>query len=508
MKPHQFPILFAAGITLLPIAARAGENCADCHRKHTPALVMEWDRSKHAKAEVGCLDCHGADKDKIGSWVHHGERISILVTPKDCAKCHAPENEEFARSHHALAGEILASLDNILAEKVAGMPGNNADSVNGCLQCHGGVVKFKKDAAGGLVKEGPEGKPVLDPETWPNSGIGRINPDGSRGACNACHSRHSFEAKTARSPENCGKCHMGPDHPHIEIYNESKHGIAFNANRDKMALDKDGWILGKDYSAAPTCATCHISGYMTKDGKVMGNSHDVGERISWTLRPAVSAKLNLVIFADGFKEDYPEPRVLPKPGDKVETVEMVRVGDTLVSEKVTRTVARIITWDQRRGQMKAACVNCHGDTFVDNFHTQFDSLVTLYNDKFGKPSKAIMDELVKDGVLQQKAPFEHEVQWVYWELWHHEGRRARHGAAMMGPDYTHWHGMYEVSKNFYLKFLPAVVEAAKLKSPEMEKKWKARIMAILTQDEHVWQKGLSAKEAEVLRKYTQDRYGQ
>jgi len=508
MKPHQFPILFAAGITLLPIAARAGENCADCHRKHTPALVMEWDRSKHAKAEVGCLDCHGADKDKIGSWVHHGERISILVTPKDCAKCHAPENEEFARSHHALAGEILASLDNILAEKVAGMPGNNADSVNGCLQCHGGVVKFKKDAAGGLVKEGPEGKPVLDPETWPNSGIGRINPDGSRGACNACHSRHSFEAKTARSPENCGKCHMGPDHPHIEIYNESKHGIAFNANRDKMALDKDGWILGKDYSAAPTCATCHISGYMTKDGKVMGNSHDVGERISWTLRPAVSAKLNLVIFADGFKEDYPEPRVLPKPGDKVETVEMVRVGDTLVSEKVTRTVARIITWDQRRGQMKAACVNCHGDTFVDNFYTQFDSLVTLYNDKFGKPSKAIMDELVKDGVLQQKAPFEHEVQWVYWELWHHEGRRARHGAAMMGPDYTHWHGMYEVSKNFYLKFLPAVVEAAKLKSPEMEKKWKARIMAILTQDEHVWQKGLSAKEAEVLRKYTQDRYGQ
>ena len=508
MKPHQFPILFAAGITLLPIAARAGENCADCHRKHTPALVMEWDRSKHAKAEVGCLDCHGADKDKIGSWVHHGERISILVTPKDCAKCHAPENEEFARSHHALAGEILASLDNILAEKVAGMPGNNADSVNGCLQCHGGVVKFKKDAAGGLVKEGPEGKPVLDPETWPNSGIGRINPDGSRGSCNACHSRHSFEAKTARSPENCGKCHMGPDHPHIEIYNESKHGIAFNANRDKMALDKDGWILGKDYSAAPTCATCHISGYMTKDGKVMGNSHDVGERISWTLRPAVSAKLNLVIFADGFKEDYPEPRVLPKPGDKVETVEMVRVGDTLVSGKVTRTVARIITWDQRRGQMKAACVNCHGDTFVDNFYTQFDSLVTLYNDKFGKPSKAIMDELVKDGVLQQKAPFEHEVQWVYWELWHHEGRRARHGAAMMGPDYTHWHGMYEVSKNFYLKFLPAVVEAAKLKSPEMEKKWKARIMAILTQDEHVWQKGLSAKEAEVLRKYTQDRYGQ
>ena len=165
-------------LSLLPAAARAAESCADCHRKHSAALVMEWDRSKHAANGVDCLACHGAEKDNPGSWVHRGERISMIVTPKDCAKCHEKENEQFSRSHHALAGEILASLDNVLAEKAAGMPGNNADAVNGCLQCHGGVVKFKKDAKGALLREGPEGKPVLDPETWPNSGIGRITPDG------------------------------------------------------------------------------------------------------------------------------------------------------------------------------------------------------------------------------------------------------------------------------------------------------------------------------------------
>ena len=77
-------------------------------------------------------------------------------------------------------------------------------------------------------------------------------------ACIACHrreyeefsrshharggeiTRHAFEAKLSRSPENCGKCHMGPDHPHIEIYNESKHGIAFYANWARMALEKAG----------------------------------------------------------------------------------------------------------------------------------------------------------------------------------------------------------------------------------------------------------------------------
>ena len=498
----------AAGFAALPGAAAAADTCSDCHKKHSAALVMEWERSKHAKNGVDCLACHKSEKENPGSWVHHGERISMIVTPKTCAQCHSRENEEFSRSHHALAGEILASLDNVLAEKAAGMPGNNADAVNGCLQCHGGVVKFKKDAKGELLREGPEGKPVVDPDTWPNSGIGRINPDGSRGSCNACHSRHIFEAKTARSPENCGKCHMGPDHPQIEIFNESKHGIAFNANRDKMGLDKDEWILGKDYSAAPTCATCHMAGHMSKDGKVEGNSHDVGERISWTLRPAVSAKMNLVVFEDGFKEDYLEPRALPKPGDSVETVEKVREGDVLVNKKVTRKVAKVLSWQERRGKMTAACANCHGGSFVDNFYKQYDSLVGLFNDKFGKPSKAIMDDLIKDGILSAKAPFEHEVQWIYYELWHHEGRRARHGAAMMGPDYTHWHGMYEVSKHFYEKFLPSVLETAKHKSAELGAKWKTRVDALLAQDEHVWQKGLSPKEAEELRKYAKDRYNQ
>ena len=97
----------------------------------------------------------------------------------------------------------------------------------------------------------------------------------------------------------------------------------------------------------------------------------------------------------------------------------------------------------------------------------------LYNDKFAKPAQKIMDELTADGVLNPKAPFEHEVQWVFYELWHHEGRRARHGASMMGPDYTHWHGMYEVAKHFYTKFLPAVVETAAAKSPELRKKYEA-----------------------------------
>jgi hypothetical protein len=470
---------------------------------------MEWERSSHAEYGVGCVDCHGAEKGEVDAWLHEGAWTAALVTPKDCARCHAREHEQFARSHHARAGEILASLDNVLAEKAAGMPGNIADAVNGCWQCHGSIVRFQRDEEGEIVRVGKENKPMLHPDTWPNSGMGRLNPDGSKGSCHACHSRHSFQAEIARSPENCGKCHMGPDHPQIEIYDESKHGIAFYANRDRMNLDKEGtWVLGKDYSAAPTCATCHISSYMTTQGEVVANNHDVGERISWTLRPVVSTKLNQVIFEDGFKQDYPHTRELPEVGETVRTVEKEVVEGALEDKPVDRTVARVVSWEDRRAKMKGACLNCHNDAFVDNFYVQFDSLVELYNEKFGKPAQAIMDELIADGVLDPDAPFEKEVQWIFWELWHHEGRRARHGASMMGPDYTHWHGMYEVSKHFYKEFLPAVIEAAEETSPALGEKWSARVDRILAQPEHVWLKGLDPERAEALRQMYEQRYDQ
>jgi hypothetical protein len=472
-------------------------------------MVMEWEFSRHGKSKVGCLECHETLSDDVDAWSHMGYSVSPLVTPKDCAKCHKREFEEFSRSHHARAGEIIASLDNVLAEKAAGMPGNIADAVNGCWQCHGSIIKYLKDDRGKIIRAGRDKKPKIDPDTWPNSGMGRLNPDGSKGACHACHSRHAFQAKLSRSPENCGKCHMGPDHPQIEIYNESKHGIAFYANRERMALDKKGdWVLGRDYAAAPTCSTCHISSYMKPDGRYVGNTHDVGERISWTLRPVISTKLNLVIFEDGYKEDYPDTRPVPKIGARVETIEKMVENDTLVSKKVMRRVREIVTWQQRREKMEGACLNCHNETYVNNFYKQYDDLVVLYNDKFARVAQRFMRDLTEDRLLNPDAPFEHKVQWVFWELWHHEGRRARHGASMMGPDFTHWHGMYEVAKHFYLEFLPEVIKTAALEGPAMKRKYEQKVQALLTQEEHLWLKGLGPEEAAKLRETYRDRYDQ
>jgi hypothetical protein len=78
---------------------------------------------------------------------------------------------------------------------------------------------------------------------------------------------------------------------------------------------------------------------------------------------------------------------------------------------------------------------------------------------------------------------------------------------MMGPDYTHWHGMYEVSKHFYMKFLPAVVEVAEATSPELGEKYRRRIDALMAEEEHAWKAGLDAREAEEIRQSYKKRYG-
>ncbi len=390
--------------------ALAADNCVSCHQKDNPGLYMQWKNSTHAKEGVGCLDCHQADQKDLDAFSHHGATIATLVTPKDCGKCHEAEAEQTTNSYHAHAGEILESADAYLAHAAGGNP----VVITGCATCHGSKVKIDPSSPNKLAKE-----------TWPNSGIGRINPDGSKGSCNACHGRHSFSVEQARQPENCGKCHLGPDHPQKEIYEESKHGIAYYAHKDKLNMDKDKWVVGEDYYEAPSCATCHISA--TRNQKI---THDVGDRISWTLRPPVSK----------FKDN----------------------------------------WQIKRGNMKDVCLNCHQQRFVDGHYYQYDALVELYNEKFAKPAGAIM-KIVKDKKLMERpAAFSNTIEWEYWELWHHEGRRARMGAAMMGPDYTWWHGIYDVAHNFYFKFIP---EARHYNDPDVN----AYIDKLLKDDPmHTW----------------------
>ncbi len=436
--------------------------CVTCHKKHNPGITQQWGASKHYRANVGCYECHAADEGDADAYIHDDKKvkklISIIVSPKDCANCHAKEAKQAQESHHAKAGRILGSLDNLLAEVVEGNSdlitegfpeGNSAAAVNGCWQCHGSQVKVTEDGA-------------LDPATWPNTGIGRINPDGSEGACSACHARHMFSVAQAREPDTCGKCHLGPDHPQKEIYEESKHGIQFVSNKDKMNLDNPKWIPGEDYFTGPTCATCHMSATRKQDV-----NHNVGLRISWNNRPPISVR--------------PE-----------------------VTDKKMGSPSAEIDWEERRDNMKDVCSACHTEPYIDNFYIQYDGMIEMYTKKFAKPGLALYNAAKP---LLKPAKFSNKLDWIWFELWHHEGRRARMGASMMAPDYTHWHGTYDLAKHFYTKYIPELeklIHKGEASEAAQSKQAAGALQALLDEtlnsSDHMWYLNKMTDKQKTIRK--------
>ncbi len=370
-------------------------KCIQCHAKVTPGIVSDWKKSKMAHAGVSCYDCHVVPKSSPMASQCEGIKGSNiyttpLVTPKTCARCHPREVEEFSKSAHAK----LASVPVVEKQKFkklmyyyeggqfAGITTKNdpvasATKRTGCAQCHGNVVKL-----------GPDKKPL--PGSWP-SGIGVRYPDGSVGNCVVCHGRHVFSIAQARKPEACDKCHIGPDHPDVEIYLASAHGQRYHMEKDKWKWDSapETWEPG-DYSA-PTCAVCHMSGI----GE-LSSTHNVGERLKWTLYSPVSK---------------------------------IRSGERGNGEK-------------GRQLMKKVCINCHSQIHTESFFKNLDDAVELYN-RYVKKIQAMIADLKARNLLK-KDPWSDPIQELYYYFWHHAGRRARQGAAMDGPDWAHWHGFFQL----------------------------------------------------------------
>ena len=252
-----------------PALIEASGKCAECHRRETPAIVDQFERSQHAVKGVTCLDCHGAAEGQP-AVEHRGFRIAKTLTAKNCAGCHSGEYEQFARSRHAAPSwAAINGAKDFLPEQLATgerwhkgwvdrppnvIPGaeGQAATVSGCNACHA---------------------------------IGKPNADGSIGTCTNCHARHSASVELARLPSTCGQCHMGPDHSQLEIYGESKHGVLFAAQRERQNLRADPKHLTTADMSVPTCATCHMSGL-----EGLGTTHDTTERLSWYLFAPVSTK--------------------------------------------------------------------------------------------------------------------------------------------------------------------------------------------------------------------------
>jgi hydroxylamine dehydrogenase len=350
---------------------QATGKCAECHRKETSAIVHEFEMSRHSKMGVTCLDCHRPAPGQKG-MEHRGFTITTTLTALNCSECHSSQYQQFLRSRHA--GSAWTA--------VSGNEGFSVQQLEETRRYHPEAVDRQ---ANPLTKL--EGEPAIRSGCESCHGIGRPNADGSFGSCTACHSRHNASIALARQPATCGQCHMGPDHSQIEIYNESKHGVLFEAQRETMNLRARPQSLSTRDMPVPTCATCHMSGL-----EGMKATHDTTERLSWYLFAAVSTR---------------------RPG-----------------------------YAQAQAEMKEVCEKCHESGRINQFYTAAEKVVDATNQKV-KEAMDIVAPLRAANLLTPQ-PFDESIEFTEFDLWHYYGRTAKHGAFMGGADFVQWHGNYEL----------------------------------------------------------------
>lgn len=469
MKYRFFVLSLISVITSGPTAdSLAREDCLDCHGSQTPGIVDQWQRSKHGTAGVTCYDCHhAADSDPSG-FDHNDFRVTAVVSPKTCDGCHSREVKEFRESLHDEAGLFSLSAYGIVSEEVIDGSVTCGQTVNykthfsresaeaGCLDCHGTVIKVGED--GELLN-------------WPNVGIGRFNPDGSVGSCAACHTRHAFSLAQSRKPETCGQCHLGPDHPQREIYEESKHGNLYESNGEEWNWDAPAGEWGPDDIEAPTCATCHMSGF----GGAVGTTHNVSARLKWELEPVFSWTTDSE-YVTGEKK-YPIDRTiasryesihglpgqsllevptgLPNPFTDAKTfapdIYSAYIGTgKWWSKGETRYDAlggdAVRSSGEKREDMVTVCRQCHSTRWAAGDLAKADKTMEVYNAVVLAIKKKYYDP-IKAEKLDEAIMFNgySRVDNLWHEIWHHEGRIWRMGAFMQGQDWQHWEGSYEVA---------------------------------------------------------------
>ncbi len=100
----------------------------------------------------------------------------------------------------------------------------------------------------------------------------------------------------------------------------------------------------------------------------------------------------------------------------------------------------------------------------------------------------------------------HEAQKGESDAFEHEGRRVRHAASMQAPDYTQWHGNYDLARNWYGSYVPElkeVIDMGKLSNNDEAKKLAGELEKMLAEvmndENHKWSSGKEDPAAKAER---------
>ncbi|HTZ16991.1 MAG TPA: multiheme c-type cytochrome [Dissulfurispiraceae bacterium] len=444
--------------------------CLGCHSRYTPGIVGDWQTSRHSRTipgqaltrpvlerristetipdtlsgvAVGCFECHSlnatAHKDNFN---HFGFRINVVVSPDDCSTCHPNERKQFADSKkaHAIKNLMSNPVYHTLVSTVTGMKTYEQGRLvaakpsettlhESCLGCHGTKVEVT-----GMQTLHTEVGDISVPKltNWPNEGVGRENPDGSLGACTACHPRHGFSIEVARKPYTCSQCHIEPDVPAWNVYEESKHGNIYSSKHHEWNFNAVPWKIGKDFKT-PTCSTCHNSLVVSPQGDVIAErSHDFGARL-WV-------RLFGLIYA------HPQP----KSGNTtiINNKDGLPLPTAFSGEPASEYLIDAAEQSQRSDKMKNICKACHGSDWVNRHFAKLDNTIKETNEMTLTATKLMMDAWQK-GIEDKANPFDEPIEQMWVRQWLFYANSVRYSSAMTGaPDFTSFnHGWWDLTNN-------------------------------------------------------------
>lgn len=445
------------------------QTCIDCHELYNPGLVMDWRSSRHAQTApekalekprlsrrissqtipenvrtnvVGCYECHSLNPTlHSDNFEHFGEQINVVVSRNDCATCHTLESEQYGESKKAYAIHNLKDnpIYDALVESILGVKTVNghgitsrkaSESTRGesCFNCHGThvtVVGTKTVS----IDMGDIEVPKLT--GWPNQGVGRLNPDGSYGACTACHPRHSFSIEIARKPYTCGQCHLEPDVPAYNVYKESKHGNIFESKKESWTWDAVPWKAGFDFKA-PTCAVCHNSTITSLTGEAIAErNHNFGSRL-WT-------RLFGLIYS------HPQPQ--HGNTSVIRNKDGLPLPTTLTGEPAMEFLIGPDEQRQRQDTFQKLCRSCHGSSWAEGHFAQLDTTI-IESDQMVLAATQLLTQAWNTGLADQSNLFDEAIEQMWIEQWVFYANSIRYASAMSGPDYASFkNGWWRASHN-------------------------------------------------------------
>ncbi len=274
--------LAAALLILLAVhgAAFAKDVCLDCHEKKTPGIVAFWRGSAHARKNVNCTDCHGSDPEACHS------RAAVVDAAK-CGKCHKQELADHRASKHGIAGRTGRACTR--TQPVT------AEQQKSCAGCH------DPSDADTLVKTECSMFLAQSPEMQ-RQGCSACHQVESR--CDSCHTKHGTDRALARDPATCGTCHMGPDHPQLEMWETSRHGVLFKQ---------------KGPATGPSCATCHMD----------AGSHNVSRGIGTGASP--EREFMLLVCSRCHTKSFSQRSLADADGIRTQSDALVREAEQVVA---------------------------------------------------------------------------------------------------------------------------------------------------------------------------------